>query len=64
VAKAGEIDVVGYEYELALEMCRDEGVKPVLVITGEDSEDGVLRVIRQTWRGESLVLTCAREVWS
>ena len=68
MAKAGELDVVGYEYEVALEVCKDQGIEPVLEFTGaaygQDSGEEALRVVRQQWRGESLILTCAREVWS
>jgi len=64
LANADSPDVVGYEYELALERCKEQGIEPVTKLTGYSGSDGVVRVVRQQWRGGSLILTCAHEAWS
>lgn len=61
---ARELDVVGYEYESALAACKEQEIEPEIKMAGDCGEEGVVRVIRQQWRGGSLVLTCAREAWS
>lgn len=57
----GELDLVGYEYESALVACEEQGIEPVIELTGDCSNEGAMRVVRQQWRGGSLILTCARE---
>ena len=63
-------DLVGYEWELAEELCRRHGRKVILEVVGtggggcDEREGGPLRVIRQiAGEGECVRITCAHENW-
>lgn len=56
-------DLVGYELEEALEICRQHRIEPVLKVTGGEGKDGIRRVVRQQLIGGRVALTHAEEIW-
>lgn len=66
MADLSEVDLVGYERDLAIEVCRRLEIKPEVKLTGaaSDGEEAPVRVVRQQWKGGTLILTCACEAWS